>query len=112
MNSPIGSVEINSSLIGKFNVYNMLAASAAAISADIPLEVIKEALENMQGVSRRFQPVERSHECAADVDYAHTPDSLLNVLHIIKGFDENNVYVVVDCGGDRDRTQRPIMLSI
>ncbi|HLR62210.1 MAG TPA: UDP-N-acetylmuramoyl-L-alanyl-D-glutamate--2,6-diaminopimelate ligase [Lentibacillus sp.] len=112
MNSPIGSVKINSSLIGKFNVYNMLAASAAAISADIPLEVIKEALENMQGVSGRFQPVEGSHEFAAVVDYAHTPDSLENVLQTIKGFAENNVYVVVGCGGDRDKTKRPLMASI
>ncbi|WP_010530448.1 UDP-N-acetylmuramoyl-L-alanyl-D-glutamate--2,6-diaminopimelate ligase [Lentibacillus jeotgali] len=112
MHTPIGSVMINSSLIGKFNVYNMLAASAAAISAGIPLEVIKEALEAMQGVSGRFEPVEGSHEFAAVVDYAHTPDSLENVLQTIKGFAENNVYVVVGCGGDRDKTKRPLMASV
>ncbi|GGJ86726.1 UDP-N-acetylmuramoyl-L-alanyl-D-glutamate--2,6-diaminopimelate ligase [Lentibacillus kapialis] len=112
MHTPMGSVKINSSLIGKFNVYNMLAASAAAISAGIPLKIIKEALENMRGVSGRFQPVEGNHEYAAVVDYAHTPDSLENVLQTIKGFAENNVYVVVGCGGDRDKTKRPLMASI
>ncbi|HLS08725.1 UDP-N-acetylmuramoyl-L-alanyl-D-glutamate--2,6-diaminopimelate ligase [Lentibacillus sp.] len=112
INTPVGSVEIHSNLIGKFNVYNMLAASAAAISAGIPLEVIKRALENMQGVSGRFQPVDGNHDFAVVVDYAHTPDSLENVLQTIKGFAENNVYVVVGCGGDRDKTKRPLMASI
>src|SRR5699024_11908013 len=77
-----------------------------------PLEVIKRALENMQGVSGRFQPVDGNHDFAVVVDYAHTPDSLENVLQTIKGFAENNVYVVVGCVGDRDKTKRPLMASI
>ncbi|TFJ94559.1 UDP-N-acetylmuramoyl-L-alanyl-D-glutamate--2,6-diaminopimelate ligase [Lentibacillus salicampi] len=112
MDTPIGTVQINSHLIGKFNVYNMLAASAAAICADIPLKVIKGALETVQGVSGRFQAVDGSQDFAAVVDYAHTPDSLENVLQTIKGFAENHVYVVVGCGGDRDKTKRPLMASI
>ncbi|MFD1360247.1 UDP-N-acetylmuramoyl-L-alanyl-D-glutamate--2,6-diaminopimelate ligase [Lentibacillus salinarum] len=112
MHTPVGSVQINSSLIGKFNVYNMLAASAAAICAGIPLTVIKDALDNMSGVNGRFQPVDGSRGFAAVVDYAHTPDSLENVLQTIKGFAENHVYVVVGCGGDRDKTKRPLMASI
>ncbi|WP_174613158.1 UDP-N-acetylmuramoyl-L-alanyl-D-glutamate--2,6-diaminopimelate ligase [Virgibacillus ihumii] len=112
LKTPAGSVRINSRLVGMFNVYNMLAASAAAISANVPLSVIKDALENVKGVSGRFEPVEGNHDFAAIVDYAHTPDSLENVLQTIKGFAKQKVYVVVGCGGDRDRTKRPLMANI
>ncbi|WP_090238293.1 UDP-N-acetylmuramoyl-L-alanyl-D-glutamate--2,6-diaminopimelate ligase [Lentibacillus halodurans] len=112
MHTPVGSTRIRSNLIGKFNVYNMLAASAAAICANVPLAVIKDALENVQGVDGRFQPVDGNQDFAAVVDYAHTPDSLENVLQTIKGFAAHNVYVVVGCGGDRDKTKRPLMASI
>ncbi|QKY68957.1 UDP-N-acetylmuramoyl-L-alanyl-D-glutamate--2,6-diaminopimelate ligase [Lentibacillus sp. CBA3610] len=112
MDTPVGSTRINSRLIGKFNVYNMLAASAAAICAGVPLDVIKDALESVQGVDGRFQPVDDNQEFATVVDYAHAPDSLENVLQTIKEFAENNVYVVVGCGGDRDKSKRPLMASI
>ncbi|GAB4072359.1 UDP-N-acetylmuramoyl-L-alanyl-D-glutamate--2,6-diaminopimelate ligase [Barrientosiimonas marina] len=112
LNTPAGSVLINSSLIGQFNVYNMLAASAAAISAGIPLAVIKKALDQMSGVSGRFEPVDGDQDYAVIVDYAHTPDSLENVLQTIRGFTKHNVYAVVGCGGDRDKAKRPVMASI
>ncbi|MFC4557015.1 UDP-N-acetylmuramoyl-L-alanyl-D-glutamate--2,6-diaminopimelate ligase [Virgibacillus kekensis] len=112
METPVGSIEISSRLIGKFNVYNMLAASAAAISAGIPLVTIKNALKRIGGVRGRFEPVDGSKPYAVIVDYAHTPDSLENVLQTIKGFAERKVYVVVGCGGDRDRTKRPLMAGI
>ncbi len=112
METPIGSIGINSNLIGKFNVYNMLAAAAAAICAGVPLPVIQQSLEKMKGVSGRFEPVDGSDDFAVVVDYAHTPDSLENVLETINGFAENNVYVVVGCGGDRDKKKRPLMASI
>ncbi|WP_077326007.1 UDP-N-acetylmuramoyl-L-alanyl-D-glutamate--2,6-diaminopimelate ligase [Virgibacillus siamensis] len=110
--TPVGSVQVNSKLVGKFNIYNMLAASAAAIAANVPLSAIKDALEQVKGVSGRFQPVEGDHDFAVIVDYAHTPDSLENVLETIKGFAKKKVYVVVGCGGDRDKTKRPLMADI
>lgn len=109
METPIGSTTIHSRLIGMFNVYNMLASAAAAIASGISLQVIKEALEKTKGVSGRFEPVNAGQNYVVIVDYAHTPDSLENVLETIKGFAEKNVYVVVGCGGDRDRTKRPLM---
>ncbi|MFB4167593.1 UDP-N-acetylmuramoyl-L-alanyl-D-glutamate--2,6-diaminopimelate ligase [Virgibacillus sp. JSM 102003] len=112
MNTPVGSIQIESQLIGMFNVYNMLAASAAAISANVPLQIIKDALFEIKGVSGRFEPVDGGQDFAAIVDYAHTPDSLENVLQTIKGFAKQNVYVVVGCGGDRDKTKRPLMAAI
>ncbi|SEQ61173.1 UDP-N-acetylmuramoylalanyl-D-glutamate--2,6-diaminopimelate ligase [Virgibacillus subterraneus] len=112
MNTPVGSIQVDSQLIGMFNVYNMLAASAAAISANVPLQVIKDALGDIKGVSGRFEPVDGDQNFAAIVDYAHTPDSLENVLQTIKGFAKQKVYVIVGCGGDRDKTKRPLMASI
>ncbi|WP_164669097.1 UDP-N-acetylmuramoyl-L-alanyl-D-glutamate--2,6-diaminopimelate ligase [Virgibacillus doumboii] len=112
MLTPEGFFQVNSKLIGMFNVYNMLAAGAAAISLNVPLQVIKEALENTGGVSGRFEPVDDKQPFATIVDYAHTPDSLENVLQTIKEFAKHNIYVVVGCGGDRDKTKRPLMAEI
>ncbi|GAA0445859.1 UDP-N-acetylmuramoyl-L-alanyl-D-glutamate--2,6-diaminopimelate ligase [Lentibacillus halophilus] len=112
METPVGSIRIDSNLIGQFNVYNMLAAGAAAISAGVPLSVIQQSLKQMKGVSGRFEPVHGHTDFAVVVDYAHTPDSLENVLETINGFVENNVYVVVGCGGDRDKQKRPMMASV
>lgn len=112
LRTPVGDIEINSKLIGMFNVYNMLAASTAAIAKNIPLPVIKDALESITGVNGRFEPVDEKQNYAVIVDYAHTPDSLENVMQTIKEFAEGKVYVVVGCGGDRDRTKRPLMAGI
>lgn len=110
--SPVGSTEIKSRLIGMFNVYNMLAAAGAAIAAGIPLDTIKKAFERITGVDGRFEQVMAGQSFATIVDYAHTPDSLENVLQTIKEFARTNVYVVVGCGGDRDPSKRPLMAGI
>ncbi|WP_026906024.1 UDP-N-acetylmuramoyl-L-alanyl-D-glutamate--2,6-diaminopimelate ligase [Paucisalibacillus globulus] len=110
--TPNGNTEINSQLIGKFNVSNMLAASAAALANDVPLSIIKKALESIKGVSGRFELVTHKQLFSVIVDYAHTPDSLENVLTTILEFAQRKVYVVVGCGGDRDRTKRPLMAQI
>src|SRR5699024_7869652 len=112
LHTPVGSVPIKSKLIGTFNVYNMLAASAAAIALGVELPIIKQALEQMEGVSGRFETVASDASFTTIVDYAHTPDSLENVLQTIKEFSTRNVYVVVGCGGDRDKTKRPLMASV
>ncbi|MBP1968197.1 UDP-N-acetylmuramoyl-L-alanyl-D-glutamate--2,6-diaminopimelate ligase [Virgibacillus natechei] len=110
--TPIGTIDINSRLIGMFNVYNMLAASAAAIASNVPLDIIKYALESIKGVNGRFEPVATEQPYAVIVDYAHTPDSLENVLATMKDFAKKNIYVVIGCGGDRDRTKRPLMATV
>ncbi|WP_053219765.1 UDP-N-acetylmuramoyl-L-alanyl-D-glutamate--2,6-diaminopimelate ligase [Virgibacillus senegalensis] len=102
-------VQITSKLMGKFSVYNMLAATSAAYCAGIPLHTIKKALESTTGVSGRFEPVNLGQPFGVIVDYAHTPDSLENVLTTIRSFVKGKVYVVVGCGGDRDKTKRPLM---
>lgn len=109
LETPEGSVEISSQLIGMFNIYNMLAASAAALAKGVSLHIIKEALEDIKGINGRFEAVQADQSYAVIVDYAHTPDSLENVLQTIKEFATENIYVVVGCGGDRDRSKRPLM---
>ncbi|WP_343840912.1 UDP-N-acetylmuramoyl-L-alanyl-D-glutamate--2,6-diaminopimelate ligase [Salinibacillus aidingensis] len=112
MITPIGEIQIQSKLAGEFSVYNMLAASSAAISADIPLETIKTSLATTNGVPGRFEPVQRGQKFGVIVDYAHTPDSLENVVKTVQTFTEGKTYVVVGCGGDRDRGKRPKMANV
>src|SRR5699024_8018774 len=112
LQTPKGIINIHSKLIGKFNVYNMLAAASVAITQNIPLTVIKKALESMSGVNGRFEQVIAGQKFAVIVDYAHTPDSLENVLETIQEFSMRKIYVVVGCGGDRDRKKRPLMAEI
>ncbi|KGX93265.1 UDP-N-acetylmuramoylalanyl-D-glutamate--2,6-diaminopimelate ligase [Pontibacillus halophilus JSM 076056 = DSM 19796] len=112
LRTPQGSVDIESSLIGKFSVYNMLAAATGAWMAGVPLATIQQAFHTTEGIRGRFEPVLAGQEYGVIVDYAHTPDSLENVLTTVKNFAEGNVYVVVGCGGDRDRTKRPLMAKV
>lgn len=112
LNTPVGMIDINSQLVGKFNVYNMLAASSVAIVSKVSLQVIKDALENIPGVNGRFEQVSEGQKFSVIVDYAHTPDSLENVLQTITGFSKGRIFVVVGCGGDRDRSKRPLMAGI
>lgn len=109
LQTPRNSIEIKSPLIGEFSVYNMLAASSTAWLSGISLETIKHALEQTKGVRGRFEPVLAGQDFGVIVDYAHTPDSLENVLKTVKSFAENRIFVVVGCGGDRDRAKRPLM---
>ena len=93
-------------------MYNILGATAVAISQHIPLDVIKEALQSIRGVDGRFEPVIAGQDFGVIVDYAHTDDSLRNVLDTINEFKKRKVYVVVGCGGDRDKTKRPLMAQV
>ncbi|WP_223596007.1 UDP-N-acetylmuramoyl-L-alanyl-D-glutamate--2,6-diaminopimelate ligase [Neobacillus bataviensis] len=103
---------INMQLIGKFSVYNVLASIAAAYVSRIPLADIIKSIENVEGVSGRFELVNAGQDFTVIVDYAHTPDSLENVLKTIKHFAKKRIFVIVGCGGDRDRTKRPLMAEI
>jgi UDP-N-acetylmuramoyl-L-alanyl-D-glutamate--2,6-diaminopimelate ligase len=110
--TPHETVRIKTKLIGRFSVYNILAATAACLVSGIPLSVIVEAIEEISGVSGRFETVDEGQDFTVIVDYAHTPDSLENVLKTIQQFAKRKIYVVVGCGGDRDRTKRPLMAQI
>lgn len=99
-------------MIGKFSVYNALAAISACLVEGISLSSIIQSLEAVEGVSGRFEAVDEGQPFTVIVDYAHTPDSLENVLNTVQEFAKGEVLVVVGCGGDRDKTKRPIMAEI
>ncbi|WP_369819856.1 UDP-N-acetylmuramoyl-L-alanyl-D-glutamate--2,6-diaminopimelate ligase [Terribacillus sp. 7520-G] len=109
LQTPKGEAKITSKLMGKFNVYNMLAAVGAAICSGVPFDTICKALQETTGVAGRFEPVMAGQSFGVIVDYAHTPDSLENVLTTIKSFVKGKIITVVGCGGDRDKTKRPLM---
>lgn len=104
-----GDADIQLKMVGKFNVYNALAAIAAALIEGISLTEIKRSLESIAGVDGRVEAVDAGQPFAVIVDYAHTPDGLENVLRTVKEFATGRVLTVFGCGGDRDRTKRPIM---
>ncbi|MFE8695281.1 UDP-N-acetylmuramoyl-L-alanyl-D-glutamate--2,6-diaminopimelate ligase [Cytobacillus sp. FJAT-53684] len=110
--SPFGAHKVSMQLIGKFSVYNVLAAIGAGIAASIPVEQIIRSIEEVQGVSGRFETVDAGQDFSVIVDYSHTPDSLQNALTTVKQFAEKRIFVIIGCGGDRDRSKRPLMAKI
>jgi UDP-N-acetylmuramoyl-L-alanyl-D-glutamate--2,6-diaminopimelate ligase len=109
---PDGEFEVSSPLRGRFNVYNALGAFAAARALAVPPERALGALGSAGLVPGRFQPVEEGQEFAVLIDYAHTPDSLENVLRAARELASGRLHVVFGCGGDRDRAKRPLMGEI
>ncbi|MGG4470420.1 UDP-N-acetylmuramoyl-L-alanyl-D-glutamate--2,6-diaminopimelate ligase [Paenibacillus alvei] len=110
--TPAGSYAVSLQMVGKFSVYNALASIAAAFVSGIPMETAISALESVKGVSGRFETVDAGQDFSVIVDYSHTPDSLENALVTIKEFAKGDIHVVVGCGGDRDKTKRPLMAEI
>jgi UDP-N-acetylmuramoyl-L-alanyl-D-glutamate--2,6-diaminopimelate ligase len=110
--APDGVFELSSPLTGRFNVSNVLGAFAAARSLGVEADVAIEAIAAAGQVPGRFQSVSESQDFAVLVDYAHTPDSLENVLRAARGVTEGRLHVVFGCGGDRDRGKRPLMGEI
>ncbi|WP_342434094.1 UDP-N-acetylmuramoyl-L-alanyl-D-glutamate--2,6-diaminopimelate ligase [Neobacillus sp. FSL H8-0543] len=103
---------INLQLVGRFSVYNVLASMAAAYVSNIPINRIIDSIEDNKGVAGRFELVNAGQDFMVIVDYAHTPDSLENVLKTIQQLAANRIFVIIGCGGDRDRTKRPLMAKI
>ncbi len=96
-------------LRGKFNIYNSLAAISVAKSLDFAEGILKNSLEGIEGIPGRFEAVDLSQDFTVVIDYAHTPDGMMNVLSSVQEFEHNNIIVVFGCGGDRDKTKRPLM---
>jgi UDP-N-acetylmuramoyl-L-alanyl-D-glutamate--2,6-diaminopimelate ligase len=109
---PAGSRELRLRLAGHFNVANALGALAAAAALGIDLDTSVVGLEGLAGVPGRFERVDEGQRFTVLVDYAHTPDSLENVLRAARAVTEGRVLVVFGCGGDRDRAKRPLMGEI
>jgi UDP-N-acetylmuramoyl-L-alanyl-D-glutamate--2,6-diaminopimelate ligase len=102
-------MEVRTGLPGDFNVANALGGFAAAIALGVSPEVAAEGLGRAERVPGRFEPVDEGQGFAVLVDYAHTPDSLENVLRAARKLTEGRLIAVFGAGGDRDRDKRPKM---
>lgn len=100
---------IESPLIGKINVYNILAACGTGLSYGIPPETIARGIADLRAVPGRFERVDEGQPFVVAVDYAHTDDALRNVISVARGLNPKRVITLFGCGGDRDRTKRPLM---
>jgi UDP-N-acetylmuramoyl-L-alanyl-D-glutamate--2,6-diaminopimelate ligase len=112
LHSPDGVAELVSPLRGSFNVSNVMAAFAAARALGVPFDTAVSAVAGAGQVPGRFETVDEGQGFAVLVDYAHTPDSLENVLSAARKLSERELHVVFGCGGDRDRGKRPLMGKI
>jgi UDP-N-acetylmuramoyl-L-alanyl-D-glutamate--2,6-diaminopimelate ligase len=108
--TPRGVVTVRSPLVGRPNVYNILAAVTVTLALDVPLEAIKRGLADLSGVPGRFERVSSTaDDITVIVDYAHTDDALRNLLEMARPLAARRLITVFGVGGDRDRTKRPLM---
>ncbi len=111
----VDETEVHCRLIGEFNAYNLLAAYGAAICMGANKSMVLQVLSSLDGAEGRFDySISPKEKIIGIVDYAHTPDALLNVLVTIKKLRQGNekIIAVVGCGGNRDKTKRPIMAEV
>jgi UDP-N-acetylmuramoyl-L-alanyl-D-glutamate--2,6-diaminopimelate ligase len=107
---PQGIVHVRSTLVGKPNVYNILAAVGVTAALGVPLEAIEAGLERLPGVPGRFELVSVApDDISVVVDYAHTDDALRNLLETARALAPKRLITVFGAGGDRDRPKRPLM---
>lgn len=105
-------MDLDLKITGLFNIYNTLGAIGAALAENIPLAYIKQALTEFHNVPGRFELIRAGQDFAVIVDYAHTPDGLENVLNTARQIAKRRLITVFGCGGNRDRTKRPLMGKI
>src|SRR6185369_3886138 len=111
--TPRGLLRIRSPLVGRPNAYNILAAVAAGIALDLPSAAIEEGVARLEHVPGRFQVVsEPADAVRVVVDYAHTDDALKNLLETARPLAAGRLITVFGCGGDRDRSKRPLMGAV
>lgn len=109
LKTPNGERQINSPLVGKPHVYNMLSATATALELGYDLDDIEQGLKTCIGAPGRFERVEHRGDFAVVVDYAHSDDALLNTLKTARDLTNGRIITVFGCGGDRDKTKRQPM---
>jgi UDP-N-acetylmuramoyl-L-alanyl-D-glutamate--2,6-diaminopimelate ligase len=105
-------VMVETQLLGEFNVYNILAAFATAYSQGIKEELIVEGIKKLSCIPGRLEKISTPNGYTVIIDYAHTPDALQKVIYSLKQLPHKRLIVVFGCGGDRDRSKRPVMGTI
>jgi len=109
LQTPSGTLDIASPLVGDFNLSNILTAVGIAIAHEVPPDAIVSGLSRLKGVPGRLQTVANEVGVLCVVDYAHTPDALKRALEVLRPLTRGRVICVFGCGGDRDQGKRPIM---
>lgn len=107
--TPLGSVKIQSALVGEHNVSNLLAGMGVAMACGTSPDAIQEGIREFRAVPGRFERVEAGQDFSVIVDYAHTDDALAKALATVRRLGEGRILTVFGCGGDRDRDKRPKM---
>jgi UDP-N-acetylmuramoyl-L-alanyl-D-glutamate--2,6-diaminopimelate ligase len=111
--TPRGTLQLRSRLVGRPNAYNILAAAATAVALDLPLGAIETGIANLASVPGRFEIVSApDDDVRVVVDYAHTDDALRNLLETARPLTSGRLITLFGCGGDRDRTKRPLMGAV
>jgi UDP-N-acetylmuramoyl-L-alanyl-D-glutamate--2,6-diaminopimelate ligase len=100
---------VESALVGHINVYNILLACGTALTYGLPEEQIQKGIKELQRVPGRFERVEEGQPFMVVVDYAHTDDALRNIISVARGMKPKRIITLFGCGGDRDRSKRPLM---
>jgi len=113
LRTPRGSLHVTSSLVGRPNVYNILAAASTALALDVPSSAVERGVADVALVPGRFELVSgQGDDVQVVVDYAHTDDALRNLLETARPLASGRLVTVFGCGGDRDRTKRPLMGAV
>ena len=108
--TPNGRIQITSSLVGRINVYNILAAIGAAQALGLSNEIIETGIRNLESVSGRFQRIDQGQPYLVIVDYAHTDDALESLIRTARELNpKGRIITLFGCGGSKDRTKRPVM---
>lgn len=109
LKTPSGSSPVRSNLTGRHNVYNIMAAASVGIAEGMGVDEIAEGIGNLEGVPGRMERIDEGQPFTAIVDYAHTPDALAHVIRAARELTGHKVITLFGCGGDRDKTKRPLM---
>ena len=113
VDTPSGTLSIRSPLVGRPNVYNILGVVATGVGLNLPMAAIEGGIAKLDGVPGRFQMVSATtDDVRVVVDYAHTDDALKNLLETARPLAQGRLITVFGCGGDRDRTKRPLMGAV
>lgn len=110
--TPFGDVRVKSRLTGEFNVQNLLVAAASALAAGATTKQVEEGIAALELVPGRMERVDAGQPFVVLVDYAHTDDALKNLLQTVRDLKPKRVITVFGCGGDRDRSKRPLMGAV